>query len=214
MQTVTAAEIVRFSEELKTAEKSAATVEKYTRDCRQFLKILNGTPLTKEAVLKYKQHLKNELHAQKCQFKTCKYQLLVCIFGSARFKGEIPKAAAKGFLPRRKRAVARGVHAALQGGRAQTKRAAESYFANHLRHGHSGKRIEIHHRGGRAPRRGGGELQNKDALGVYCKRAKAEVAPLCEKARNSKRYDFCNQNRARHQSQQHLARDENALPRR
>ena len=99
MQTVTAAEIVRFSEELKTAEKSAATVEKYTRDCRQFLKILNGTPLTKEAVLKYKQHLKMSYTPKSANSKLASINCLFAFLGRHDLKVKSLKLQQKVFCP-------------------------------------------------------------------------------------------------------------------
>lgn len=43
-----------FKRSLVSEEKSAATVEKYVRDCRAFLRDLGGAAITKEAVLAYK----------------------------------------------------------------------------------------------------------------------------------------------------------------
>ncbi len=99
MQTVTAAEIVRFSEELKTAEKSAATVEKYTRDCGQFLKFLNGTPLTKEAVLKYKQHLKMSYTPKSANSKLASINCLFAFLGRHDLKVKSLKLQQKVFCP-------------------------------------------------------------------------------------------------------------------
>ena len=99
MQTVTAAEIVRFSEELKTAEKSAATVEKYTRDCRQFLKILNGAPLTKEAVLQYKQRLKMSYTPKSANSKLASINCLFAFLGRHDLKVKSLKLQQKVFCP-------------------------------------------------------------------------------------------------------------------
>ena len=99
MQTVTAAEIVRFSEELKTAEKSAATVEKYTRDCRQFLNFLNGAPLTKEAVLKYKQHLKMSYTPKSANSKLASINCLFAFLGRHDLKVKSLKLQQKVFCP-------------------------------------------------------------------------------------------------------------------
>lgn len=99
MQTVTAAEIVRFSEELKTAEKSAATVEKYTRDCRQFLSFLNGAPLTKEAVLQYKQHLKMSYTPKSVNSKIASINCLFAFLGRHDLKVKSLKLQQKVFCP-------------------------------------------------------------------------------------------------------------------
>ncbi|MBR6610280.1 MAG: tyrosine-type recombinase/integrase [Oscillospiraceae bacterium] len=47
----------RFKEYLFICEKSAKTIEKYIRDCLKFVGFVDGTPLTKETVIAYKQHL-------------------------------------------------------------------------------------------------------------------------------------------------------------
>lgn len=46
-----------FSEHLKSEEKSKNTVEKYLRDVRAFATVQNGEPVTKEAMIGYKQRL-------------------------------------------------------------------------------------------------------------------------------------------------------------
>ncbi|MBQ6849474.1 MAG: tyrosine-type recombinase/integrase [Oscillospiraceae bacterium] len=47
----------RFKEYLFICEKSVKTIEKYIRDCLKFVGFVDGTPLTKETVIAYKQHL-------------------------------------------------------------------------------------------------------------------------------------------------------------
>ncbi len=47
----------RFKEYLFICEKSAKTIEKYIRDCLKFVGFVDGTPLTKETVIAYKQQL-------------------------------------------------------------------------------------------------------------------------------------------------------------
>jgi len=48
----------QFEEKLRTDEKSKATIEKYTRDIRHFVKFVGeGAALRKEDVILYKQHL-------------------------------------------------------------------------------------------------------------------------------------------------------------
>lgn len=47
----------RFKEYLFICEKSAKTIEKYIRDCLKFVGFVDGTPVTKETVIAYKQHL-------------------------------------------------------------------------------------------------------------------------------------------------------------
>lgn len=49
-----------FKRSLVSEEKSAATVEKYVRDCRAFLRYLGGAPVTREAVLAYKAQAQEE----------------------------------------------------------------------------------------------------------------------------------------------------------
>lgn len=55
--TVTTAQLEWFRTVLKNEEKSAATMEKYVHDVRQFAQWLGDAPLTREAVLDYKTHL-------------------------------------------------------------------------------------------------------------------------------------------------------------
>ncbi|GHV35610.1 recombinase XerC [Clostridia bacterium] len=50
--------IADFAHHLKLAEKSEATIIKYTRDMRKFSEHLGGTPLTKEAIVDYKTKLR------------------------------------------------------------------------------------------------------------------------------------------------------------
>lgn len=54
---LTEKEILAFREMLILEEKSKATVEKYVRDVRAFSAFLNGSAVTKEAMMAYKQQL-------------------------------------------------------------------------------------------------------------------------------------------------------------
>ena len=47
----------RFEEKLREEEKSKATLEKYMRDARAFAAFLGDAPVTKEAAIRYKEHL-------------------------------------------------------------------------------------------------------------------------------------------------------------
>lgn len=50
----------QFEEELKEAEKSSATIDKYLRDAARFMEFVGeGGTVTKDAVIAYKQHLAN-----------------------------------------------------------------------------------------------------------------------------------------------------------
>lgn len=60
---LTEAHIRHFHRELLRQEKSTATVEKYLRDVRAFSAYLGEAPVTKEAVMAYKQHLQGEGYA-------------------------------------------------------------------------------------------------------------------------------------------------------
>lgn len=55
--TITRAQLDAFCQNLKTDEKSAATLEKYLRDVRAFAAFLADAPITKEATIAYKHHL-------------------------------------------------------------------------------------------------------------------------------------------------------------
>ena len=55
--------IAEFSAYLRSEEKSANTIEKYIRDARAFLSFLNGTSVTKEMVIGYKNKLISEDYA-------------------------------------------------------------------------------------------------------------------------------------------------------
>ncbi len=61
--------------------------------------------------------------------------------------------------------------------------------------------------------RGNRKLQGKDTLSFYCERTKTKIAPLCSRARNKKRYDFCNEKRQTHKPHKYLARNENFVQR-
>ncbi len=56
-RTITENTIKDFMARLISEEKSRNTVEKYLRDVRMFVAALNGEPVTKEAVIDYKQNL-------------------------------------------------------------------------------------------------------------------------------------------------------------
>ncbi len=49
--------IGQFKDSLQAEEKSKATIEKYMRDIRAFAAFLDGQPVTKDAAIRYKQHL-------------------------------------------------------------------------------------------------------------------------------------------------------------
>lgn len=49
--------VERYISYLKGEEKSDATIEKYTRDIKSFLKFINDRPVTKEIIIEYKQRL-------------------------------------------------------------------------------------------------------------------------------------------------------------
>ena len=91
--------IKEFGGYLQKAEKSAAPVEKYTRDCRQFLNFLNGAPLTKEAVLKYKQHLKMSYTPKSANSKLASINCLFAFLGRHDLKVKSLKLQQKVFCP-------------------------------------------------------------------------------------------------------------------
>ena len=55
---ITAEQIAAFGEALRLAEKSPATISKYTHDVAQFAAWLGDAPLDQDATLAYKEHLK------------------------------------------------------------------------------------------------------------------------------------------------------------
>ena len=56
-------QIAAFAVHLKNEEKSENTVEKYIRDVRAFFDYINGTEITKETVIAYKNKLLSENYA-------------------------------------------------------------------------------------------------------------------------------------------------------
>ncbi|GHU89460.1 tyrosine recombinase XerD [Clostridia bacterium] len=58
MKIITSRDITDFAHHLKLAEKSEATIVKYTRDVRKLMEHLAGSPLTKEAAIDYKAKLR------------------------------------------------------------------------------------------------------------------------------------------------------------
>ncbi len=56
--TITNEKILKFRDFLESCEKSAATIEKYLRDVRMFSAWLGDVALSKQKVLEYKEHLK------------------------------------------------------------------------------------------------------------------------------------------------------------
>ena len=57
MNCFTIEQITAFERHLNCEERSRGTVEKYLRDVRQFTAWLDGSPVTKEAVAGWKEHL-------------------------------------------------------------------------------------------------------------------------------------------------------------
>ncbi len=64
-QYITENDLKNYVEHLRLEEKSAATVDKYTRDIRCFMAFLKGSPLTKETAIAYKQQLLARGYAQR-----------------------------------------------------------------------------------------------------------------------------------------------------
>ena len=60
---LTETQIAAFAVYLKSEEKSENTVEKYIRDVRAFSTYTNGTEITKEAVIAYKNKLQTDNYA-------------------------------------------------------------------------------------------------------------------------------------------------------
>lgn len=60
MIVITAEFLADFAHHLKLAEKSEATIIKYTRDVRKFAEYLGGERISKEAVIDYKAKLKSD----------------------------------------------------------------------------------------------------------------------------------------------------------
>ncbi|GHU91069.1 tyrosine recombinase XerD [Clostridia bacterium] len=58
MKLITLECLADFAHHLKLAEKSEATITKYTRDVRKFAEYLGGEPVSKEAVIDYKAKLR------------------------------------------------------------------------------------------------------------------------------------------------------------
>ena len=54
---ITATRIQEFCQHLELEEKSQATVSKYDRDVKAFVRFLADSPFTKEIVIAYKKHL-------------------------------------------------------------------------------------------------------------------------------------------------------------
>ncbi|MBE6969556.1 MAG: integrase [Ruminococcaceae bacterium] len=54
---IEAAQLERFRNAMLEDEKSSATIAKYSRDVESFLAFAEGTEITKEVVIRYKQHL-------------------------------------------------------------------------------------------------------------------------------------------------------------
>ncbi len=54
---LTKTEITQFEKHLRMEEKSEATIEKYLRDVTAFMMFLNGSEISKESAILYKQHL-------------------------------------------------------------------------------------------------------------------------------------------------------------
>lgn len=60
---LTSAMLQQYRDKLTIEEKSAATIEKYCRDLHMFSVFVGDTPVTKEAVLAWKQHLVDGAYA-------------------------------------------------------------------------------------------------------------------------------------------------------
>ena len=60
MESITAKHIKAFENYLISEEKSAATVEKYSRDIKAFTLWLNGAELNKISVLEYKSYISSK----------------------------------------------------------------------------------------------------------------------------------------------------------
>ena len=54
---ISAEKICKFKQQLYMEEKSEATVAKYTHDIKAFADFLQGSPITKEEAIAYKQYL-------------------------------------------------------------------------------------------------------------------------------------------------------------
>lgn len=55
---LTSAQIIQFQRTLAEDEKSSATIQKYIRDVKAFFSFIGDDPVTKDAVIRYKQQLK------------------------------------------------------------------------------------------------------------------------------------------------------------
>ena len=56
---ITASALTLYRNDLIIREKSTATIDKYSRDLRLFASYLGKTPVSKETVIAFKQHLIN-----------------------------------------------------------------------------------------------------------------------------------------------------------
>ena len=84
-------------------------------------------------------------------------------------------------------------------------------FADHLRNGHKGERIAIHHRRSGAQRRGGGFLQKQDPNGLYRSGSAKKAVELLQKTRDNFGADIRDQKRKTDRQNEYLEGNEEPL---
>ena len=117
-KTITTADIAAFAAHLRAAEKSPATVAKYTRAAKGFAAFLNGAPWNFARAVAYKRQLGAAgLGTHSVKGAVAALNALFAFFGAWRGTAENAPPATKGLPPAGKGTDKNGVRAALSGGR-------------------------------------------------------------------------------------------------
>ncbi len=95
--------ICEFQKHLQEEEKSASTVEKYTRDVRAFFEYLNDEPISKERVISYKQQLIDDGYAvRSVNSMLASINSFFCFLGREDLKVKALKLQQQAFCPEEK----------------------------------------------------------------------------------------------------------------
>ena len=203
-----------FRKNLELQEKSTATIEKYIRDVKAFSVYAQDEVVTKEIVIAYKNHLQENYAVRSVNSMLASINSLFVFLNWFDLRVKSLKLQQQVFCSEEKELTRaeykRLCQAAKQKKNERLNLIIQTICATGIRVSEL-QYITV------AAAKCGEAIVNckaKTRSVFIVKELETKIAPLCSRARNKKRYYFCNEKRQTHKPHEHLARNESLVQRR
>lgn len=205
---LTEASIEAFGKRLEEEEKSPATVQKYLRDVRAFFEYMEGEPLTRERVIRYKQLLQEQYAPSSVNTVLAALNSLFRWLNRHDCLVKTVKIQRQTFRNRDLELSREEYQRLLSAAKRQKKASAVSVDTDHLFHGNSGRRIAVYYAGGGQTGSCHRSSEGEKPSGAAAGKVKEESAAVRKGAGNHRREYFYNPQRPPAGPQQHSPRHE------